>query len=245
MNPIKWSYTIQYVENTSKKHKAYHDGMLVYFPSERKALLLDGDGNLLEERIPFHADSLVPGGHVAMERFIIDIIAHAPATTAPLEQSQSAKGEPSTEPAIKDVVYYKKMSRVKEYKSAILSFDSMKKEYVIKDEAHPNLILHRLQNEPVAKIIESSNYIFELGQNTRDYLKGQPTDFNEGLDSKRVVVGEKSAQGEAPVAADLMEFELLFTTDKVKKIKKWIDGRLRWTSILCTFMDEEGKTFFK
>lgn len=39
--------------------------------------------------------------------------------------------------------------------------------------------------------------------------------------------------------------ELLYTTDKVKKIKKWIDGKVEWKNGEAIFYDDESKSFYR
>lgn len=39
--------------------------------------------------------------------------------------------------------------------------------------------------------------------------------------------------------------ELLYTTDKVKKIKKWIDGKVEWKNGEALFYDDESKSFYR
>lgn len=235
---------MQYTVDIGKKVKVYHDGVLSYYPATRRAVLEVKDV-IIDEAERVGAGGLIKGGEFQLSRTFIRII--KPVT----EEDGDDRGiERGLERGLErremveeqyEILYTKEKSKkVQSWKDGWMRFDAAKSMATFYDEKDDGVIHRKVIKSPeeisIGTIFETASYIIEitsLRACENQKLGRFKADKEDSFTDKKV--------------EEKVEFEMLYTADKVRKAKRWKDGHLRWDPIKgqAVLYDEEERIIFR
>lgn len=257
--PVCWSFHVQY-----KVAKQSNDGVLEYYPAEGKAILYDSEMNKVDSIMPIQAGSLAPGGELQfgetritimmwktaggiMEGAVKETVSRAvkeetiPPTVPPTVPSTA----PPTAPPLQFEIIYSETRRIKTktWMDGWVSIDNLLATFYSED----NRIIHKKKFKSITEVVEgllleTASYCIEI---TAPIIERRTARTKRAVEEKSMVEDVTSSLPQASQPHG--KYAMLWTTDKVKKAKRWKDGILSWdaSTQLAVFTDEGGRTLFK
>lgn len=265
---VCWCFTVQYTYDFTKKAKTFHDGKLKYFPASKKATVFDMVGAIVDELEPASACGLVPDGELKLTRTMVHVMSpmslddNIPLTPTVIEQkelsiqdnnntqltpSSTAAGSLMPTRLQHEILFTAdKTKKAKTWQDGWMNLDKVSKTIIFYDEQ--DRIIHRKKIGAVQEVAEgslltTSSYLIEITgpilQNRKAVKKLKLTDADD--------TGECEYGPTISFSTPIVEIEMLYTADKIRKSKRWKDGLFRWTEATGQglFLDEEGKTIHR
>lgn len=269
---ICWRFAAQYSTELTAQRKTFHDGQLEYYPALKKARLLDAQGQLIEESWQVNAIGLFPGGEFTLERTFVTIMADnagiqgetpdeniTTMVNRDVEDADTRRGDKlrgEGEPVKSfirtqyDILYTRdKLKKTKTWHDGWL--DIKEEGLVTFHDDETNSVLHRKKITSLAEIAEGS--IFESASFVFEILH-QRAEMRDAVRKKANVDREAEEEATETLADNIDNiksgkcvYEVLYSTDLIRKAKRWKDGRVEWNATNCQaqFVDEEGKDIYR
>lgn len=220
------------------------DGILEYWPATRSALLTDANGIELENaKGSVNAGGLVPGGQISLLQHIVNIVSTRN-SNEPLNLSTD-KLITTTDESLnckqefkRATMYTKdKAKKNKKWHDGWLKYGNGLATFYCSEDK----MIHRKKIKNISEIAEgtlhdTAGYVIEV---TGDFVEKPKEELIEDDKENEVVKLVDVMIGEG-------EYEMMYTTDKIRKAKRWKDGKLRISSNSnAVFLDEEGHQIYK
>lgn len=239
--PVAWHFPVQYTLDIHRKSQAFCDGQLEYHPASQTAILHDASGLLVDQLEPVGAGMLCPGGELRLTKTMLRVT-ESTENQVPAEKSTVVKTTHSPLSACQHEILYTsdKTKKTKTWHDGWMDLQASGLATFLTDDT--DKILHRKQvrsMEEVAEgmLIETSTMLIEISA-ALSVLRVRRKASSTSAEPE-------AAPEEAPRSTEIpintvQDYEILYTSDKIKKIKRWKDGRLKWSSSgLSTFYDEQ------
>lgn len=263
MMAVCWRFRASFTLDVTSAEINQHwcSGILTYNPGRRRAIL-EANGFLIDEANDLPATGLFQGGQLSLDKSIVRVESNV------LQDIESAMihGKeacpPSSSSIQHDILWTTDRSKkTKRWMDGWMEYRPLERLAVFHDDE--GRVLHRKRYSDKEEIptegatLNTSRYLIEISIACDSARKKKPSnqtrktaidDNEDGRDDDRHE--EQEQEQFESTCHDLqnnLTYDVLYTTDKIRKAKRWKDGRLKWNRIKKQgiFFDEEAKTIHK
>lgn len=255
---VAWRFVVQYSLDVHKKARTFHDGSLEYHPASQRVVLYDAESSVVDAMQPVRATMLCAEGELTLEKTFVRVLGSAQEEKAANKAARGNSRTSSTDGPLSmhgtcqhQVLYTSdKHKKAKKWHDGWMSLQSSGLALFYNDG--DDRIVHRRQVKSMQEIeegtiLETSTLLIEITSKIaelRTPRKATSPSHNEEEEQERIDQ-PANASTLGPQDAE-QEYELLYTADKVKKLKRWKDGRLKWSPTgLSLFYNEEGRVMHR
>ena len=262
---ISWSYAVLYKPSTAGPQKALQDGTLTYYPASQKAELFNEEGESIDCLQPATATMLFEGGQFHLENYFVQIDSdktnvddhpkHKTKTATDNSKPLVIKPSVTVEESFHECMCTRDKNKkgkiwIDGWMHILAGYSNLVKFYIIEESDESSKLIHakKVKSYEEVKggtILSTSSFLIEIMEKISDPIKIKK--LKESLSIKKESIPDENVKiSKAEKTAVAARYSILYTTDKIRKHKRWKDGFLQYSpSKPSTFYDEEGKVLMR